>query len=656
MSINWHKLMIPQEIVTQILDLARIEEVVGDVVQLKRRAANYMGRCPFHDERTPSFTVSPAKGIYKCFGCGAAGSTVKFVMDYEHLSYPDALKFLGKRYNVEVPEVAASPADRLAQQTRESLTIAADFVAKYYAHQLTNTDEGRSIGLSYFKERGFTEDMVRKFGLGYAPQSSDDLLRAAQQAGYSSDILLQLGVLAEKDGRRFAFFRQRVQFAIHDVNGKVVAFAGRTLSKDTKTPKYVNSPETDIYHKSRVLYGMHLAKKSIARLNECLLVEGYTDVISLVQGGIENVVASAGTSLTIEQIRLIRRYTPNIIILYDGDAAGIKAALRGIDLVLEEGMNVKIVLLPAPEDPDSYMKRVGKTAFEQYIHQQAQDFVLFKTNLLLDEAGNDPIKKAELIHQIMATIAVVPDPIKRQLYTQQCSELLRIEQQLLINEINKLRLKKHQKQTDADHTAADPTQATSPKLPAPLTQHELQVIAANQLDQQMDTHERQLLCLMLEFGMLLLDDETPVGVSIVYELEDLPPRNETYQRIVNLYRQQLEKGWIPESDFFVNYPDDPALATTVVGLLLIPHSLSERWVEHKIYVPDRRNQFKTEVFDSVNRYKVFHWSQKMDDLEKQITNTPHAQTDTINQLQLQHQQYKRQQMQLCKLLNVVIVP
>ncbi|MBK9462896.1 MAG: DNA primase [Sphingobacteriales bacterium] len=509
--------MIPEKILAQILDVARIEEVIGDVVQLKKRGANYLGRCPFHDEKTPSFTVSPAKGIYKCFGCGAAGNVVKFVMENEHLSYPEAIKFVGRRYNIEVEEIEITPADRLAQQNREGLLIAAKFVANYFSHQLFDNQEGRSIGLSYFKERGFSEDIVRKFELGYALDSWDDLLTVAQTSGYSLDLLQQLGLVAEKDGRKFAFFRSRVQFAIHDANGKVVAFAGRTLSKDPKKPKYINSPETEIYHKSKVLYGMHLAKKSIAQHNECLLVEGYTDVISLVQGGIENVVASAGTSLTIEQIRLIRRYTPNITILYDGDAAGIKAALRGIDLVLEEDMNVKIVLLPMPEDPDSYIRKVGKTAFEQYIHSNAKDFVLFKADLLIKEVGDDPVKRTDLIRNIVATVAVIPDNIKRQLYLQKCAELLQIDQQLLINEVNKMRLKKHRPQ---DHNEQQNT-LTNEQLDY-LTNpagNRLQPIKVQEVVTSCEIYEKELLNVLLEFGSMIYIDDVLLAVYLIHETE-----------------------------------------------------------------------------------------------------------------------------------------
>jgi DNA primase len=655
--------MIPEKILAQILDVARIEEVIGDVVQLKKRGANYLGRCPFHDEKTPSFTVSPAKGIYKCFGCGAAGNVVKFVMENEHLSYPEAIKFVGRRYNIEVEEIEITPADRLAQQNREGLLIAAKFVANYFSHQLFDNQEGRSIGLSYFKERGFSEDIVRKFELGYALESWDDLLTVAQTSGYSLDLLQQLGLVAEKDGRKFAFFRNRVQFAIHDANGKVVAFAGRTLSKDPKKPKYINSPETEIYHKSKVLYGMHLAKKSIAQHNECLLVEGYTDVISLVQGGIENVVASAGTSLTIEQIRLIRRYTPNITILYDGDAAGIKAALRGIDLVLEEDMNVKIVLLPMPEDPDSYIRKVGKTAFEQYIHSNAKDFVLFKADLLIKEVGDDPVKRTDLIRNIVATVALVPDNIKRQSYAKKCYERIMdakvlanqqdIDLLMLINEVNKMRLKKHRPQDhNEQHTALTNEQLDYLTNPAG---NRLQPIRVQEVVTSCEIYEKELLNVLLEFGSMIYIDDVLLAVYLIHETETLPFNNPNYQKIIALYRQQLENGLVPESDFFINYPNDTQLATTTVNILATPHTISDRWKEKEIFVPTKRDKFKKEMMNLLNRYKLYHVIKMMEDNFVHLKNTHNDDIETLNNLQTKHMQYMQLQVQLCKLLGTTIV-
>jgi len=657
------QIMIPEKILAQILDVARIEEVIGDVVQLKKRGANYLGRCPFHDEKTPSFTVSPAKGIYKCFGCGAAGDVVKFVMENEHLSYPEAIKFVGRRYNIEVEEIEITPADRLAQQNREGLLIAAKFVANYFSHQLFDNQEGRSIGLSYFKERGFSEDIVRKFELGYALDSWDDLLTVAQTSGYSLDLLQQLGLVAEKEGRKFAFFRSRVQFAIHDANGKVVAFAGRTLSKDPKKPKYINSPETEIYHKSKVLYGMHLAKKSIKQHDECLLVEGYTDVISLVQGGIENVVASAGTSLTIEQIRLINRHTSNITILYDGDAAGIKAALRGIDLVLEEDMNVKIVLLPMPEDPDSYIRKVGKTAFEQYIHSNAKDFVLFKADLLIKEVGDDPVKRADLIRNIVATVALVPDDLKRQSYAKKCYERIMdakvlanqqdIDQQMLINEVNKMRLKKHRLQEHNKQQNAL-TNEQIEYLTGP-TSNRLQAIKVQDAVTSCEIYEKELLNVLLEFGSMIYIDDVLLAVYLIHETETLPFNNPDYQKIIALYRQQLENGLVPETDFFINYPNDTQLATTTVNILATPHTISDRWKEKEIFVPTKRDKFKKEMMNLLNRYKLYHVIKMMEDNFVHLKNTHNDDVETLNNLQTKHMQYMQLQVQLCKLLGTTIV-
>lgn len=426
--------MITQKTITEIFETAKIEEVVGDFVNLRRRGVNMIGLCPFHNEKTPSFTVSPNKGIYKCFGCGKGGNSVNFVMEHEQFSYPDALRYLAKKYGIKIEEKQLSPEQDLERQRKDSLFIINDFAVNYYHDNLINSDIGKSVGLSYFKQRGFREDTIKKFQLGFAFDKKDHLTLAMVNKGYNIDLLKTVG-LTSKYGRDF--FRNRVQFPIHNLSGKVIGFGGRILVNDKKQPKYLNSPETEIYNKSRVLYGIYFAKKAIRQEDNCFLVEGYTDVISLNQAGIENVVSSSGTSLTVGQIQLIKRNTPNITILYDGDAAGIKAALRGLDLVLEQDMNVKVVLLPEGEDPDSFVQSVGTERFKQYVKEKAADFILFKTNLLIEETANDPIKRAELIKDIVGSIARIPDPIKRSVYVRECSGLMEISEQILVDEANK---------------------------------------------------------------------------------------------------------------------------------------------------------------------------------------------------------------------------
>ena len=426
--------MITQKTIGEIFETAKIEEVVGDFVNLRRRGVNMIGLCPFHNEKTPSFTVSPNKGIYKCFGCGKGGNSVNFMMEHEQFSYPEALRYLAKKYGIKVDEKQLTPEQDLERQRKDSLFIINDFAVDYYHKNLMSSDIGKSVGLSYFKQRGFREDTIKKFQLGFAFDKNDHLTLTMVNKGYNLDLLKEVG-LTSKYGRDF--FRNRVQFPIHNLSGKVIGFGGRILVTDKKQPKYLNSPETDIYNKSRVLYGIYFAKKAIRKEDNCFLVEGYTDVISLSQAGIENVVSSSGTSLTVGQIQLIKRNTPNITILYDGDAAGIKAALRGLDLVLEQDMNVKVVLLPEGEDPDSFVQSVGTEQFKKYIKEKSADFILFKTNLLLAETANDPIKRAALIKDIVGSIARIPDPIKRSVYVRECASLMEISEQILVDEANK---------------------------------------------------------------------------------------------------------------------------------------------------------------------------------------------------------------------------
>ncbi|MBR6346930.1 MAG: DNA primase [Bacteroidales bacterium] len=431
--------MIPQDTVREILDTARIEEVVGDFVTLKRRGGNFVACCPFHNEKTPSFYVSPSKGIYKCFGCGKAGSAVGFVMEYEHLGYAEALKYLARKYGIEVVEKEESAEEIAARQRNESLLLASEFAYKFFREAL-GSDEGRAIGYQYFRSRGLEDETIEKYGLGWAPRSRHAFTDAALKEGYKAEYLTETGLCAQwEDGSLHDRFYDRVMFPIHSVSGRVIAFGGRTLLSDKTVAKYVNSKESEIYVKSRSLYGIYFAKNEISRTDKCYLVEGYLDVLSMHQIGITNVVASSGTSLTIEQIRLIKKFTQNITIMYDGDAAGIHAALRGIGMVLAEGLNVKVVLLPDGDDPDSYSRKHSREEIESFIAAHEQDFISFKTDLLLQEAGNDPIKKANLINDIADTIAEIPDAVKRSVYVDMVAEKFRIEAEILFTRIRRVR-------------------------------------------------------------------------------------------------------------------------------------------------------------------------------------------------------------------------
>ena len=442
--------MIDSQTIERIQDTAQIVDVVSDFVTLRRRGVNFVGLCPFHDDRTPSFYVSPAKNICKCFACGEGGSSVHFIMKHEQLSYYEALKFLARKYNIEIVEKELTNEEKQAQSDRDSMFILNEFARDYFVKKLHDDPEGKAIGLSYFKERGFRDDIIRKFQLGYSPERRDAFSSEAQRAGYRRDYLLKTGLSAggENNSPLIDRFRGRVIFPVHTLSGKVVAFGGRILKKAENTGKYVNSPESEIYSKSKELYGIFFSKSAIVKADKCFLVEGYTDVLSMHQAGIGNVVASSGTALTHGQIRMIRRFSENITVLYDGDAAGIKAALRGIDLLLEDGMNVRVVLLPEGEDPDSFARKQNAEGFNRFIDGHEQDFIRFKTNLLLEEAGNDPIKKAGLITNIVDSIALIPDNIKRSVYIQETATLLGTREEVIIAAVNKIRIRNYEKKKE----------------------------------------------------------------------------------------------------------------------------------------------------------------------------------------------------------------
>ncbi|HQV00023.1 MAG TPA: DNA primase, partial [Bacteroidia bacterium] len=433
--------MILKSSIDKVIEIARIDEVVADYVSLKKRGSNLMGLCPFHNEKSPSFTVSPAKGFYKCFGCGKAGDSIRFVMDYEHVSYPDAIRQLAKKYQIELEETTVTDTEKLAETARENMFTVTAFAQKFYHQYLLDSEAGKAVAQTYFAERGFTDATIKKFQLGFAPEGWQQFTQEALQQQYSLPYLISTGLTIEKEGKHYDRFRDRVIFPIHNVTGRTIGFGARYLKPQTNAPKYLNSPESDIYNKSKVLYGIHHAKKSIIQNDNCYLCEGYTDVISLSQAGIENVVASSGTSLTVDQIKLISRFTKNITVLYDGDAAGIKASMRGIDLILQEGLNVRVVLFPDGDDPDSFAKRVTTETLQTYLNAEAKDFMLFKTSLLLAENNNDPIGKAKLIRNIVETIAIIPDAIIRSTYTKQCATLMDMAEAILIQEVNSIRRK-----------------------------------------------------------------------------------------------------------------------------------------------------------------------------------------------------------------------
>lgn len=460
--------MIDRDTIEQIMDAAKIEEVVSDFVALRRRGVNLIGLCPFHNEKTPSFTVSPAKNLYKCFGCGKGGKPVHFIMEHEQLSYPDALRWLAKKYHIEIKERELTNEERQAQSLRESMFVINQYAQQFFVDTLSGTQEGEAIGMSYFRRRGLRDETIKKFGLGYSPEKRDTFASTALKAGYNAELIAKTGVCySTEDGRLIDRFWGRVTFPVHTISGKVVAFGGRILQNNPKAAKYVNSPESEIYHKSDHLYGLYFSKQAIMQHDCCILVEGYLDVISMHQAGIQNVVASSGTSLTTGQIRLIHRFTSNVTLLYDGDKAGIKASLRGIDMLLEEGMNINVVLLPEGEDPDSYAQSHSSEEVEEYIKRNKVDFIRFKTNLLLDEVGDDPVRRASLIGDVVRSIAVIPNDILRSEYIKKCSEMLNVGEQLLVSETAKLRRKHAEEIYKRKHQGSAPAQLPdSTALPA----------------------------------------------------------------------------------------------------------------------------------------------------------------------------------------------
>ncbi len=574
--------MIPPKQVQEILDAVRIEEVVEEFVSLRKRGVNLLGLCPFHQEKTPSFNVNPTRNIFKCFGCGKGGDAITFLIEHEKFTYPDALRWLAKKYNITVEEVERSPEQMMQMQMADSLYIVNDFALQHFQQQLFDTDEGKSVALSYFRQRGLREETIRTFGLGYAPDQRDLLVQRAKSAGHSLDLLKKTG-LSSSDGSR-DFFRARVMFAIHNLSGKIAAFAGRTMSSEKTVPKYVNSPETEIYVKNRTLYGAFQAKKAIRQLDECILVEGYMDVISLHQAGIENVVASSGTSLTEGQLQLIKRNTDNLKILYDGDPAGIKAALRGLDLALEQDMNVRIVLLPDGEDPDSYVQKFGGDAFNEYTARESKDFILFKTQLLLAETKGDPVKKSGLIKDIVVSIAKIPDPIKRNVYLRECATLLEVSEQALVSESNKLianSMRKREEKIARSPEAASDSPDRAPNPEQPVADPTFARVQEKPLSRSDESQERDFVRLLMQFGNQQMPKENiSVGEYLLMDIAEVLGNfdNPLYGKIATECYDLLISGHTFDQYYFIRHPS-PEVCELAIMLLTSPNELSPNWEE-----------------------------------------------------------------------------
>jgi DNA primase len=656
--------MIYQDTINKIMDTARIEEVVGDFVSLKKRGTSLIGNCPFHNEKTPSFHVSVTKGIYKCFGCGKGGDSVRFIMDHEKYSYPEALKFLAQKYNIEVEEKEETPENVELNNARESLYVISQYAANYFSNEMWTGEQGRAIGLSYFKERGFREDIIKKFELGYSPDQWDALLLSAKSAGHKEEYLERTGLTVRNDkGKVYDRFRGRVMFPIHNFTGRIIGFGGRTLKTDKNVPKYVNSPESDIYHKSNVLYGLFQAKKAIREADNCYLVEGYADVLSVHQAGVENVVASSGTSLTTEQIRLIGRFSQNVTILYDGDAAGIKASLRGLDMILEEGLNVKVVNFPDGHDPDSYMHKVGAGAFKIYIENSRKDFILYKADILLKEAGTDPIKRAGIIRDIVESIAKIPDDIKASVFVRECSRLLQVEERMLLTELNKIKLARNKKSGSQQQYA--PKQNYSPGSPfqdmppdnlfddnAQPDYPEDDVVAD---DDRLQEHE--IIRLLLAFGHELVSwdkiDNMYIGSFIMQNLADVTFEDDTCRLIIQNYKEEIENGHLPVANQFIKN-DNRTIADLAITLSTSPYALSENWYnKHQIYVRDETVNLKATILGGLYHLK----KRKVDRILLGLLQEIKTEEDPVNQ-EILMQRYafiKNVEREISKFLGSVIL-
>jgi DNA primase len=624
--------MIAKETVDKILETARIDEVVGDFVHLKKRGTSLIGNCPFHNEKTPSFHVSVNKGIYKCFGCGKGGDSTRFIMDHEKYSYPEALKYLANKYNIEIAEIEASPEQQIADTRRESLFVVSSWAAKFFAHNMWETNTGQTIGLGYFKERGFRDDIIKKFELGYSPDEWGTMGDTAVREGFKEEFLEETGLsIRNEKGGLYDRFRGRVMFPIHSFTGRIIGFGGRTLKTDKNVPKYVNSPESEIYHKSNVLYGLYFAKKAIRDLDNCYLVEGYADVLSVQQAGIENVVASSGTSLTIEQIRLISRFTKNITILFDGDAAGIKASLRGLDMILEEGLNVKVVLFPEGNDPDSYVQKLGSAAFKTFLENNQKDFILYKTSILLKDAGTDPIKKAGIIHDVVDSIAKIPDGIKASVFVRECSSLMQIEERVLIAELNKLRLNKYKKDSTRPESPGGPPE----ELPPPSG-----FLAAENYTDNDEFQEKEIVRLLITYGHELVHwdgiTDTYIAPYVISNLADVTFDNPHCKTILEEYAKRIDGGELPTVQDFIQHAD-AKIAELAISLVSSPYSLSENWyVKRKIYVRNETENMRSTILGGIFHLK----KRKVDRILKSIRQEIQNETDEDNQTILM-QRYMR---------------
>lgn len=610
---------IDPETVERIKQAAAVADVIGDYVTVKKKGANYWACCPFHGEKTPSFSISPSKGIYKCFGCGKAGDSVRFVMDIEGLGYGEALRHLAKKYGIDIQEEEMSDDQILRQNERESLFIMLDYAKEFYKKQLYDTEEGRSIAWPYFKERGFSDSTLQAFDLGYSPEAWDALLISALKQGFPQEIIEKAGLVTQKneEGKVYDRFRNRVIFPIHNVSGKIIAFGARILKNDAKSSqaKYLNSPETEVYHKSSSLYGIHQAKNEIRTLDVCYLVEGYTDVISLHQAGIKNVVASSGTSLTVEQVKLIGRFTQHITVLYDGDSAGIKAALRGMDLILEEGLQVNLVVFPEGQDPDSYVRKIGSEAFIEYIKKESKDIISFQANLFLQDAGDDPFKRSELIKEMVLSISKIPDAIQRSLFIQKTSSLMRLEEDVLLAEMNKIHLKNLKQRGGANSQVGS----------APISSQEFREVKGliePTADFGLEPYqnlafyqESECIRLLVNFGHLEINPDKAPGVSVTQylleELEGVLFQMPLLNKLMKICKNEFKNSNSLKPEFYLHHADEE-IQRFAIDCSSEKHNLSTTWKDrHEIKVTNEAEMLEDLAYKNVLRLRKVYNDQRL---------------------------------------------
>ena len=610
---------IDPETVERIKQAAAVADVIGDYVTVKKKGANYWACCPFHGEKTPSFSISPSKGIYKCFGCGKAGDSVRFVMDIEGLGYGEALRHLAKKYGIDIQEEEMTDDQILRQNERESLFIMLDYAKEFFKKQLYDTEEGKSIALPYFKERGFSDSTLQAFDLGYSPEAWDALLKSALKQGFSQEIIEKAGLVTQKneEGKVYDRFRNRVIFPIHNVSGKIIAFGARILRNDAKSSqaKYLNSPETEVYHKSSSLYGIHQAKNELRRLDVCYLVEGYTDVISLHQAGIKNVVASSGTSLTIEQIKLIGRFTQHITVLYDGDSAGIKAALRGMDLILEEGLQVNLVVFPEGQDPDSYVRKIGSEAFVEYIKKESKDIISFQANLFLQEAGDDPFKRSELIKEMVLSISKIPDAIQRSLFIQKTSSLMRLEEDVLLAEMNKIHLKNLKQRGGANSQSGSAPISSQAYTEV---QNLIEPVSETGVESYQNLafyQESECIRLLVNFGHLEINPEKAPGVSVTqYLLEELDGvlfQMPLFNKLMEICKTEFKNSNSLKPEFYLHHTDEE-IQRFAIDCSSEKHNLSSTWKDrHEIKVTNEAEMLEDLAYKNVLRLRKVYNDQRL---------------------------------------------